>query len=182
MPANILVILSHPTLEHSRVNQRLILEAKSHPQVEISDLYEQYPDFHIDVKWEQHRITEYDVLVFQHPIYWYSCPSLMKEWIDLVLAYNYAYGPEGKALESKTWLSVVSTGGNQSSYEEEGLHNHSLEDFLKPFKFTAKLCNMKYETPKIVYNAHKLTSETLERAAKDYRECLDELAQISSES
>ena len=26
-----------------------------------------------------------DIIVFQHPFYWYSCPAIMKEWMDLVL-------------------------------------------------------------------------------------------------
>ncbi len=65
----------------------------------------------INVKREQALLSEHDIIVFQHPFYWYSCPAIMKEWMDLVLEYGYAYGPEAHALNGKQWLSAITTGG-----------------------------------------------------------------------
>jgi glutathione-regulated potassium-efflux system ancillary protein KefG len=177
LSARILVIMCHPALEHSRVNQRLIFEAQSHAHTVVHDLYERYPDFHINVKWEQEHLTGFDAIVFQHPLYWYSCPSLMKEWMDLVLSYHYAYGPNGYALAGKRWCQVVSAGGNGESYTDTGMHQAHMDTFLMPFKMTATFCQMHYRSPLIIYNAHKISSQTLEAAALEYKAVLDALAE-----
>lgn len=179
MSRRILVILCHPTLENSRVNQRLIFEAQSHAYTVVHDLYECYPDFHIDVKWEQYHLSAYDGVVFQHPLYWYSCPALMKEWMDLVLGYNFAYGPEGHALASKYWLQVISTGGNEYSYSQQGFHENRIEQYLKAFEMTAKMCQMDYHSPLVVHDAHKLSSIELDEKASEYKNLLDQLSENS---
>lgn len=33
------------------------------------------------------------MIVFQHPLYTYSCPALLKEWLDRVLSRGFASGP-----------------------------------------------------------------------------------------
>jgi glutathione-regulated potassium-efflux system ancillary protein KefG len=32
------------------------------------------------------------VIVFQHPLYTYSCPALLKEWLDRVLSRGFSSG------------------------------------------------------------------------------------------
>jgi len=94
------------------------------------DVYAKYPDFYIDVADEQALCQEHDVIVFQHPIQWYSCPALMKEWIDRVLTYGWAHGPGGTKLQSKAWLSATSAGWNEPDYRPDGLNRTSLHEFL----------------------------------------------------
>jgi Flavodoxin-like fold len=36
----------------------------------ISDLYEEYPTFDINVQREQELLLAHDIIVFQHPFYW----------------------------------------------------------------------------------------------------------------
>ena len=38
------------------------------------------------------------LIIWHHPIYWYSCQPLLKQWIDMVLEFQWAYGPGGAAL------------------------------------------------------------------------------------
>ena len=97
MPNKVLVIFAHPSFETSRINRALV-NAIPESGVTFHDLYEHYPEQMIDIPSEQTLIEAHDVIVFQHPLYWYSCPALMKNWIDSVLTYNWAYGPEGVAL------------------------------------------------------------------------------------
>ena len=81
----ILVQLAHPVLERSRVNRRLLAAIRALDGVTINDLYEAYPTLAIDVEREQELLLTHDVIVFQHPFYWYSAPAIIKEWQDLVL-------------------------------------------------------------------------------------------------
>ena len=112
----ILIIFSHPALQSSRANRQLLQALDGLEGITLHDLYHHYPDMFIDVKREQALLSEHDIIVFQHPFYWYSCPAIMKEWMDLVLEYGYAYGPEAHALSGKQWLSAITTGGAPESY------------------------------------------------------------------
>jgi Flavodoxin-like fold len=66
-----------------------------------------YPDFHINVAREQELLTLHDVIVFQHPLYWYSYPAILKEWQDLVLESGFAFGHMGTRLAGKLLLHAI---------------------------------------------------------------------------
>lgn len=81
--------------------------------IKFHDLYELYPEFNINIKYEQELLQEYDIIIWQHPMYWYSCPPILKQWIDMVLEYNWAYGSKGDALRNKLIFQVITTGGKR---------------------------------------------------------------------
>ena len=102
-PAEVLVIVAHPQIEQSRANRRLMqtasaLQRSDTARVEVRDLYALYPDYLIDVAAEQAALAAARLVVWQHPIHWYYMPPLMKLWVDDVLAFGWAYGPDGNAL------------------------------------------------------------------------------------
>ena len=111
----VLVNLFHPHLERSVVNRAWAERLANQPGITLRRLYALYPDGKIDVAAEQQALAEHERLVFQHPFYWYSTPPLMKQWLDDVLTYGWAYGPGGNALAGKEWLSAISTGGPADS-------------------------------------------------------------------
>lgn len=175
MPQRILVLLAHPAHRRSRVNAALRAAARAVEGVTLHDLYETYPDFLIDVEHEQALLLRHDVIVFQHPIHWYSCPAILKEWQDLVLAHGFAYGHAGTALAGKSVLSAVTAGGSEAAYGPEGLNRYSLAEFLRPFEATARLCRMRWLPPFIVHGTHLLDAEGLAREAAAYRRRLEAL-------
>ena len=77
--SRVLVLFAHPALEKSRVNRHLLRAIEGLPDVTVHDLYEEYPDFQIDAEREQELLRTHDVIVLQHPFYWYSAPALVKE-------------------------------------------------------------------------------------------------------
>lgn len=164
----VLVLFAHPTLERSRVNRCLIDAASGLSGVSVCDLYERYPDFDVDVAAEQERLSAHDVIVSQHPFFWYSGPALLKQWQDLVLEHGWAYGREGNALRGKLALNAVTTGGGEGAYQDDGFNHHRMAEFLLPFEQTAKLCGMRYLPPFIVHGTHTMTAQTIERHAADY--------------
>jgi len=153
--SRILVLYAHATPHRSRVNRRLAEATRSLPNVQVRDLYELYPDFHIDVAQEQALLAEADLIVFQHPIQWYGMPALLKEWVDVVFENGWAYGPGENALRGKHfWLSVT-TGGGEEAYRETGYHGRPFSDFLPPFEQTALLCGMTWLPPLIFHGAQR---------------------------
>lgn len=169
----ILILFAHPAIQKSRINRRLAAAARTVEGVTFHDLYEAYPDFDIDIVHEQNLLVGHDVIVLQHPFYWYSCPALMKEWLDLVLEYDFAYGHTGRQLHGKTLVSALTTGGPEHAYTHEG-HNHfTMRELLAPFEQTARLCGMHWLPPFIVHGSIRLTdSAELERHAADYARVL----------
>jgi len=171
----ILVLFAHPATHKSRIHKVLAEVAQSVSGVTVNNLYENYPDSFIKVKHEQQLLIEHDVIIWQHPFYWYSCPSLMKEWIDLVLEHNFAYGRQGTALHGKKALSVVSTGGSEAVYTRKEDHHYTVKQLLAPFHQTARLCGMDYLPPFVVYGSHLLADDEISRHAMDYRNLLSSL-------
>ncbi|MFD2203099.1 NAD(P)H-dependent oxidoreductase [Shivajiella indica] len=174
----ILVIFAHPKFEHSLVNQKLLDAVKGIENIQVLDLYELYPDFNIDVQVEQEHLIQADIIIWHHPIYWYSAPPLLKQWLDLVLEFGWAYGPGGVYLKGKYVFNCVSSGGTEEAYSKEGRHGHTLKEFLLPFYQTAKLCNMIYLPPFHVGGTHKIQSKELTDLTKKYGDVLKYLRDI----
>jgi glutathione-regulated potassium-efflux system ancillary protein KefG len=175
--SKLLILFAHPAYQRSRANRALAQAARSEPAATFHDLYEAYPNFVIDVEREKTLLLESNVIVFQHPFYWYSCPALLKEWLDQTLELGFAYGPGGVALRGKKLLSVVTTGGDAGAYSREGRNHFRMEELLAPFEQTARLCGMEYLEPFILHNANQLAPNTLEQAAAAYGERLGALAE-----
>ena len=171
----ILILYAHPRQHLSRINAALRGQVEDLPGVALHDLYEQYPDFLINIDREQNLLDEHKIIVFQHPIYWYNCPPLLKEWLDVVLEHGYAYGTEGKALHGKYLLQAVSTGGRDHAYRASGSSRYDLSDLLHPFEQTAHLCGMHYLPPFWVAGSHYLSEQDIAAQARRYREHISAL-------
>ncbi len=165
----ILILFAHPALQKSRVNRVLVEGVRDLPGVTFHDLYEEYPEFDIDVGREQSLLVAHDIIVFQHPLFWYSTPAILKEWQDLVLEHGWAYGHDGNALQGKNLLSAITTGGREVAYRREGHNRFTIRELLAPFEQTARLCGMEYLPPFVVHGTHRMTAEEIARNADDWR-------------
>ena len=171
----VLIIFAHPALQKSRVNRVLLNAAQSVPGVGIHDLYERYPDFQIDVAHEQQAMREAQTIILQHPFHWYSCPSLLKEWLDVVLTHGWAYGSHGDALKGKRLMSVISTGGPEDSYQKGGANHYPISELLFPFDQTARLCGMEYQAPLLFHGALHAEADVIATHAAHYQKLLTTL-------
>lgn len=171
----VLLLFAHPALERSRVNRRLLREVQEMPGVTFHDLYETYPDFEIDAAREQALMERHDLIVMQHPLYWYTVPPLVNQWKISVLAYGWAYGEGGTALRGKTWLSAITTGGSDTAYQRDGLNRFTIRELLTPLEQAVHLCGMEFLPPFVVHGANRITPEEIEAAARDYRRALEAL-------
>jgi glutathione-regulated potassium-efflux system ancillary protein KefG len=175
MPS-ILIQFAHPALQKSQTNRYLLEAVRNLEKVTINDLYEEYPDFDIDVSREQRLLLAHDIVVFQHPFYWYSTPALLKQWLDLVLEYGFAYGRGGTRLHGKSFLTATTAGGPEEAYQREGYNYFHLRELLAPLEQTAKLCGMSYLPPFVIFNTLKLATEQEARSRGTlYRRAVESL-------
>lgn len=172
----VLVIFAHPVLERSRVNRRLLESIRDLEDVTIHDLYEEYPTLNIDVKREQELLLAHDVIIFQHPFYWYSVPAILKEWQDLVLEHGWAYGHGGTHLRGKLTLNAITTGGPESAYKKGGYNRFTIRELMAPWDQTAFLCGMRFLAPFAVHAALKVVrDEDLDDCRATYRRLIQAL-------
>ena len=177
--SKILIQFAHPAFSRSRAHKAMVNQVRDLKGITFNDLYENYPDLYIDVKREKELLLEHDIVIFQHPFYWYSGPPIVKQWLDLVLEYNWAYGPGGRALIGKKMFNAISCGSSEHSYTSEGHHSYPVKQFLIPFKQTAILCHMDYWPPFVVYGTHHLKNTSIDESAKSYADILRQLVDDS---
>jgi len=170
--AKVLILFAHPALEKSRVHARLIKHVRNIEGVTFNDLYQAYPDLDIDIKREQQLLLEHDIIIWQHPFYWYSAPAIIKQWQDLVLEHGWAYGSGGTQLTGKRIFNAISCGGPRGAYSKGGRNRFSIRELLTPFDQTAYLCHMTYMPPFAVHGTHALSREDIELHAIQYEQLL----------
>ncbi len=172
----VLVLLAHPSLERSEVNRPMADALIGIDGVTAIDLYAEYPDFQIDIDCEQQRLRTHDVVVFQHPLYWYSTPAILKEWQDLVLEYGFAYGSNGTALRGKIFFAALSAGGAELAYRAEGYNHFTIRELLYPLEQTALLCGMVYLAPFALFGSRTAVDEgRVDRHVADWVRVLEAL-------
>lgn len=171
----ILVLFAHPKYEKSVANQALVKSIPKDPFITFHDLYEMYPDFNIDVAYEQKLVSEHQIIIWHHPFFWYSGPPLLKQWIDLVLDFGWAYGPGGNALEGKLIFNTITSGGPREVYSAEGYNRFTINQLLTPFNQTAFLCKMNYLPPFALQGTHRISAEELNKKAALYGQLLHKM-------
>ena len=167
-----LVLLAHPDLDGSRVNSALADAVRGLDGVTVRDLAAVRGEAGFDVAEEQRLLVDHDTLVLQFPWYWYSVPGVLKEWMDQVLLYGFAYGSEGTRLHGKTLRVVTSTGGPDESYRAGGYNRFTMTELMRPIDATAHLCGMTMADPFVVHGARGIDDAALEAYGARYRALL----------
>jgi glutathione-regulated potassium-efflux system ancillary protein KefG len=175
MTNRILIIFAHPRFEGSANNSLLVKHIPALPEITFHDLYEKYPDFSIDIDYEKKLLADHQIIIWHHPFYWYSVPPLLKQWIDLVLEFGWAYGPGGNALDGKIIFHCITIGGPRSAYSREGYNRFTLTELLVPFYQTAYLCKMTWLPPFTVHGTHRISNEERIDTSRQYGILLERL-------
>jgi glutathione-regulated potassium-efflux system ancillary protein KefF len=175
------LVYAHPYPHRSRANHRLLDAIRDLPGLEIRSLYDLYPDFSIDVEAEQAALLRSRIVVWQHPMYWYSVPPLLKLWFDKVLAYGWAYGEDQQALRGKICQWVTTTGGDDASFGPSGAHGHAFQEFVPPVQQTASFCAMRWAQPLVVHGSHRISDTELQDIAVSFRGRLEALLSREAE-
>ncbi len=172
--AKLIVYYAHPGHRFSQANEAMLTQARAVSGITLVDLYSEYPRFDINIDREQQRLLEHDVILFQFPMFWYSTPSLLKEWQDLVLEHGFAYGAGGNKLAGKHMMLAVTAAGDREAYSAQGYQHYPIRTFLTPLERTARLCQMEFAPPYVLYGSLRAIDDgRLEAHVKGYRTMLE---------
>jgi hypothetical protein len=121
MAYRILVLFAHPALQKSTINRQLIAAIRDLENVTIKDLYEEYPDFYINLKREQRLLIDHDIIIFQRPFYRYASPAILKQSEDL------AFGLHMADRYNRPQVAIVEAESPEDALEllKHGLGDHS---------------------------------------------------------
>lgn len=171
----ILVLFAHPAFHKSKVNKLIVEGLQGMQNVTFHDLYDAYPESYIDIKREQKLLSAHDAIVFHFPLFWYSTPSILKEWQDMVLEHGWAFGSKGDALKDKLFFCIITAGGPQVTYQEGQFHNHTINQLLSPIRQTAVLCKMIPLPPFIVFGSHDFQNIKVKQQTEKLLELIDNM-------
>lgn len=167
-----LVLFAHPYFEHSTTNVRLLECYENIPNVTFRDLYEDYPDFHIQAFRERKRIVEFERIIFHFPIIWFGLPPLLKLWIDEVFDMRWISEGQLNILSGKDALIITSVGGSEGNYSKEGKYKTSAESLLIGLQVSLDINNIELKKTHIIYNADNLDEEQLTVFCEELSEIL----------
>ena len=167
-----LVIVSHPRIKDSYTQSFLKNAQSDFDQVTWHPLDQLYPDCRIDVTHERRLLINYDRIIFQFPLYWYSAPALLKQWEDQVLSRRLANANHGGYLRHKQFGLVVTLGLPLKSYQAGGGEHFSLSTLLTPYQAVARRAGMHYLPPFLIAQFFYQTPASEAKILVDYQNYL----------
>jgi putative NADPH-quinone reductase len=188
MKKKVLVVLGHPDAESFNADiYKAFVENIDRDKFEVKTLdlgkmkfdpvlrfgYRKFMKPDLDIERSQELVKWAEHIVFIYPIWWASMPSLLKGWLDRVLAPGFAYNMKGagsiKHLTGRTAELIVTCGAPKFLYK-----------FLdrSPIKLMSKhilaVCGIRVNKVLICGKANALSDEArrkfLEAVAKEARE------------
>ena len=166
-----LIIFAHPHFEYSHANVELVKAYDNLENVDFKDLYEEYPDFHIASFRERKRIREYERLVFHFPLIWFTCPPLLKLWIDEVFDIKWM-AEQNHPLQNKDAFIIVTLGGKEENYSPDGLYATTVPELMKFLILSLKVNGIEVKEILAIHNADELTEADLAKYTTEIRKTL----------
>ncbi|ANC05253.1 MULTISPECIES: NAD(P)H-dependent oxidoreductase [Pseudomonas] len=163
---NILVVIGHPDLSSSRANAAIV-EALQGSNVTLHPLSAALGSNGFDIAAEQKLLCAHERIVLLFPLYWYSCPALMKRWIDDVFTPGFAYARGGDKLQDKEFLIVTTVGAPASGYRAGGFNRFTLDELLRPLQQTVAYVKGHYLPPIPLFESVFIADEPLDESARE---------------
>lgn len=132
------------------------------------------------IKSEQDKIKTSQLTVVQFPLYWYTVPGLLKNYMDTVWELNFAFiPPEGvfeksPLADGRKVLLSVTTQTPKEKYSK-GQILGPIENILRPIELAFKFIGFEILPAFVTYNIEGKSPETLEPVKKEFVEHLDKI-------
>lgn len=147
-----LVLYSHTFYKDSKFNKTLLDSIKNLENVVIHNLNATYSNNNINIDNEVKLLKDANKIIAQFPLFWFSSPSMFKEWQDTVLTHIY-HSSNPKMLDGKNFQVITTAGGIKSNYDKWDENNNSgLERALFPIYKTFEHVGAKSIKPFVIYD------------------------------
>lgn len=161
-----LVVVGHPRLADSASQTFLRAAAASLTGVDWHPLGPS-----LDLVAERRSLWAADRVILQFPLYWYSVPAVMKNWLDTVWD-GTLLGPAGDRLAGKQLGLVITTGRALREFQPGESQEYTLAELLRPLQALARATKMSYLPPLTVGQFIHLGDEQRQDLLIDYQQYL----------
>ncbi|KRL55546.1 hypothetical protein FC70_GL001147 [Paucilactobacillus oligofermentans DSM 15707 = LMG 22743] len=134
------MIVAHPEIDNSTTQQFFKEGLAGFDNYEWHEIKQEF-----EVASERLLLIKADRIVFQFPLYWYSAPAILKQWLDEVFSVNQL------DLSGKELGLVVSTGSPSKDFQAGGTEKYAMSEVLRPYEMLANRMGMKYLTPVVIH-------------------------------
>lgn len=137
-----LVLVSHPKATASATQTFLKTSADYLDNVTWRSIDDLYSANQINIVDEQKRLRAFDRIIFQFPMYWYTSPASLKQYMDDVFT--------RKFIVAKHWLKnkelglVITLGDSLADFQAGGREQFTISELMKPFEAFANKAGMVY--------------------------------------
>jgi len=170
-----LVIMAHSNPNDSTVNKKIKETLEDEENIIYKDIKSLYKNFDFDIEKEQNDLVNVDKVVFQFPLYWFTAPSILKQWTDDVFTNGFAFTYDENGtwqtlkLQDKKFQMLVTIGASEEEYQQMGV---KVKECLTSYSTTAYSLGMKELDPYYIYgiDSVKYTSEQLDVIMEEVKE------------
>ncbi len=175
-----LILSFHPDPAKSRANAALAAAASRLPGVEVATMAAERDGELFDYAREVERLAAADTIVLQFPVYWYSGPSLLADWLAQVLtvAFYVRAQEDGARIEGRRLLVAAVAGNTPENYQPGGRIGIPLPELLRPYKAVALRCGLEWHEPFVMFRSGHLTDDELAWESARYRARLEGFAEL----
>lgn len=138
-----LVIVAHPHLTNSTTEAFLKAAAANENNVIWHELKAPF-----DPPQEQELLKSATRIVFQFPMYWYSAPAILKQWLDEVLDSRIT---SNQILKGRQLGIVTTLAHSASAFQPGASQQYTIAEILRPYEALAHSLGMKFLPPFPIY-------------------------------
>lgn len=129
-----------------------------------------------EVRRQIDRLLAADLLILQFPMWWYSVPGVLKNWIDRVFAYGEIYGPgrtwDSGVMKGRRAMLAFTTSAPAETFMPDG-KNGDMERILWPLHAGVfGVCGYNVLPPFIAHAVAFVSAEARREILERYRERL----------
>lgn len=159
-----LVVVGHPALADSSTQP--FLKALS------QDLALWHPlAAPFDPQHERQALWQADRIILQFPLYWYSVPAIMKQWLDEIFD-DALLGPDHTRLVGKELGVVVSLGRPEDEFGAGQKQGFTIDEYLRPLQGLAQATGMGWLPPLVISQFAYQTAAQRQGLAVAYQQYL----------
>lgn len=159
-----LIIVAHPQLGNSSTESFLKAATDNKDNVMWHELNAPF-----DILQEQELLKSATRIIFQFPMYWYSAPAILKQWLDEVWNSQLTSSHLLKGRE----LGIVTTVAHPASAFQPGAsQQYTITEILRPYQALAHAMGMKYLPPLPIYQFAAQTEEERQLLFIQYQQYL----------
>lgn len=162
-------LIAHDQFTASSSQQFLVTSGQIFTDVEFVDINSEWTQAEgFDGTREIKRLSHYDRIVFQFPLYWYQAPAILKIWFDQTFSDQTNLEWAKSHLREKQFGLVVVAGSGRNKYQRGGAAGVTISELVSPYLAWANYFDLEFIPPFVLYQFHYLSEKEKQALILDY--------------